>query len=483
MLNLPIGKWDKNFYLAMKKYFIMKTVWSLLSLFFILVLCESCNKQENGPLKVSEVNPRYFTDNTGKAVYLTGSHTWDNLVDMVVEGDSKVFDYDDYLEFLKVYNHNFFRLWAWDLLTWDTRANRSRDSLVVQVFPKPWLRTGPDNALDGRPKFDLTRFNPEYFDRLRQRVEKANEADIYISVMLFDGWGLQFIPGAFENHPFHPANNINGIEMNITQDSLGLKIHELGNDKITELQELYVNKVIETVGEYDNVLYEISNENHPPSTDWQYHMINFIKSTESKLGKVHPVGMTFQYKGGKNEDLFNSPADWISPNPDGGYSKEPPVGNGKKVIINDTDHLWGIGGSRQWIWKSFLRGLNPIFMDPYKDKVLNLGKGDEWEQEMRIVMGLTKNVADEIDLINMTPSTTVASSGYCLENKGKEYLVYIPEGGETEIDLSSVNGTFNVTWIDPLFGNTWVGEPISGGNAIKLVSPIECIDAVVWIKL
>jgi hypothetical protein len=26
------------------------------------------------------------------------------------------------------------------------------------------------------------------------------------------------------------------------------------------------------------------------------------------------VGMTFMYKGGNNGDLFESPADWISPN-------------------------------------------------------------------------------------------------------------------------------------------------------------------------
>lgn len=36
----------------------------------------------NGPLRVSSVNRRYFTDNTGKAIFLTGSHTWGNLVDV-----------------------------------------------------------------------------------------------------------------------------------------------------------------------------------------------------------------------------------------------------------------------------------------------------------------------------------------------------------------------------------------------------------------
>ena len=83
--------------------------------------------------------------------------------------------------------------------------------------------------------------------------------------------------------------------------------------------------------------------------------------------------MTFQYKGGSNKTLLNSPADWISPNNEGGYRDNPPAADGTKVIITDTDHLWGIGGNSAWVWKSFLRGPNPIFMDPYDGAVLSHG--------------------------------------------------------------------------------------------------------------
>ena len=33
-----------------------------------------------GPLRVHPTNPRYFSDGSGKAVYLTRSHTWTNLL-------------------------------------------------------------------------------------------------------------------------------------------------------------------------------------------------------------------------------------------------------------------------------------------------------------------------------------------------------------------------------------------------------------------
>ena len=35
----------------------------------------------SGPLRVHPRNPRYFTDDGGRAIYLTGSHTWSNLQD------------------------------------------------------------------------------------------------------------------------------------------------------------------------------------------------------------------------------------------------------------------------------------------------------------------------------------------------------------------------------------------------------------------
>ena len=42
-------------------------------------------------------------------------------------------------------------------------------------------------------------------------IEAARRRGIYVSVMLFEGWGLQFAPNAWEYHPFNPQNNVNGI--------------------------------------------------------------------------------------------------------------------------------------------------------------------------------------------------------------------------------------------------------------------------------
>ncbi len=454
---------------------------------FVLALLISCSQSPSdkgpGTLHVSKINPRYFTDNSGKAVYLTGSHTWNNLVDMEPDQPPGKYDFESYIHWLKEYNHNFIRLWRWELLNWDTKVNNTYLTQILNVSPHCWERTGPGTALDGKLKFDLKKHNPEYFKRLKQRIKIAADSGIYVSIMLFEGWGPQFSPSAFENHPFHPDNNINGINGDLNGDGSIVEIHTLISEKIVTIQKDYIKKVLKTVNEFDNVLYEISNENHPPSTDWQYHMIFFIKDFEKELPKQHPVGMTFQYKAGSNQVLFDSPADWISPNPEGGYNDDPPAGDGSKVILTDTDHLWGIGGNQQWVWKSFLRGHNPIFMDPYDGKVLSVTQDRIWTEPLRKNMGYTLMFAQKMDLIHMTPAPDLASSTYCLANKGKEYLIYIPEDQEVIIDLNGSPGIYITEWFDPNIGEFKAGEVVEGGGKLSMTSPFGASDAVLYLKL
>ncbi|HUV42259.1 MAG TPA: DUF6298 domain-containing protein [Sedimentisphaerales bacterium] len=443
---------------------------------FLSVVCQAA-----GPLRVSKVNSRYFTDDTGRAVYLTGSHTWHNLTDMGPGDPPPKFDYEGFLDYLESHNHNFFRLWTWELVGWDTFNNSISAGRFHIVAPHPWARSGPGPALDGKPRFDLKKFDPEYFGRLRRRVQAARDRGMYVSVMLFEGWAMQFCPDAWKYHPFNPGNNINGINGDLNGDGRGFELYTLKDPALTALQEVYVKKVIDTVNEYDNVLYEISNENHPPSTQWQYHMINFIHNCEAGKPKQHPVGMTFQYRGGSNRDLFNSPAEWVSPNPEGGYNDQPPASDGRKVIISDTDHLWGIGGNRQWVWKSFLRGLSPIFMDPYDALILGEKPfNPKWER-LRQAMGHTRMYAEKMDLINMTPSD-LSSTGYCLANSPTEFLVYQPVSNG-KFTVHTTGGTYRYEWFNVEQGKVVETGKIELKSAKESFNPPFAGDSVLYLKM
>ena len=179
-------------------------------------------------------------------------------------------------------------------------------------------------------------------------------------------------------------------------------------------------------------------------------------------------------------DCVCSPADWISPNPDGGYRDNPPAGDGKHVILTDTDHLWGIGGSQSWVWKSFLRGLNPLFMDPYDGTVLGTRFDPQWEP-IRKSMGLAARIAEQTDLGALQPDIDLASTGYCLASRGAEYLAYAPEGGEFSIDLSAAQRRAKVRWLDPSRGTFRTAADVEGGQRQVFRSNGQG-DAVVHVK-
>ena len=325
-----------------------------------------------GPLFVCPSNTRYFTDGSGRAVYLTGSHTWANFATDQGTSDPPVaFDYNAYLDFLVAHNHNFFRGWVWEL----TYSLQGPNGGPFYWDPFPWQRTGPGIATDGKPKFDLNKFNQEYFNRLRTKVIAAGDKGIYVSVMLFQGYAIQFNRKENDGYPLDGRNNINGIDAGPGYASNTLLI-----PGVTAKQDEYVRKVIDAVNDLDNVLYEISNESGSYSLDWQLHMIDLIHEYEAGKPKQHPVGMTYLYKGGSNNDLFNSKADWISPDGSSGYgypNTDPPAADGRKVLVVDTDHsfYWtglrekGLSDQQAWVWKNFLRGNNTLFMDPYLAKI------------------------------------------------------------------------------------------------------------------
>ena len=115
------------------------------------------------PLRAVASNPNYFTDDTGKPVYLTGSHTWNNLQDWGTGGSIQPLDFTAYVNMLVEHGHNFTLLWRTELPRFcglPTVANSPSD---FSVSPQPWQRTGPGIASDGGPKFDLTKYDPILF--------------------------------------------------------------------------------------------------------------------------------------------------------------------------------------------------------------------------------------------------------------------------------------------------------------------------------
>jgi hypothetical protein len=436
----------------------------------LLALCPFASAQTMaGPLRVSTANPRYFTDDSGKAIYLTGSHTWEVLRDSGPTDPPQAFDYAGFLDLLTAQGHNFLRMWVWDL----PKSQCGNDPLL-HIAPFPWPRTGPGLANDGKPKFDLSKLDEAYFTRLRERVIAARDRGVYVGVMLFDGFGIQFCRPENDGHPFDAENNINGI-------SPASNTFTLDNPAALAVQKAYLRKVVDTVNDLDNVLYEIANEAAGNSTAWQFEMIETLNQHQATKPRRHPVGMTYQNAGGDNATLFASAADWISPGgsePGGGavpYGTDPPAADGSKVILSDTDHIWGTspGADSNWVWRSFTRGLNPIYMDPLD--------GDPAHTGVRRAMGQTLGYARRLDLVNTTPRGDLTSTAHCLANPGSEYLVYKPGGGAFNVNLGETAGTYRVEWFRPATGAFSLAPDITASGQQNFTPPFGG-DAVLYLR-
>ncbi|TMQ05007.1 MAG: hypothetical protein E6J90_50100 [Deltaproteobacteria bacterium] len=401
-----------------------------------------------GPLRVDPQNHRYFTAGNGKAVYLTGSHTWSNFKDRAHVDPPPAFDYPGFLDFLIAHHHNFIRLWTWE----QTHSYDDDPNNLLYFTPFAWQRTGPGTATDGKPRFDLDKLDPAYFTRLHDRVAAARDRGIYVSVMLFDGWDLVNGYNATDGgYPFAQGNNVNSVAI------AGAAAFSVGN-AITARQQAYVRAVIDAVDDLDNVLYEIANETDASAVAWQYQMVDFVKSYEATKPMQHPVGMTSTYPG-SDAALFASAnhADWISP------SGQLVAGDGRKVILNDTDHSYGWtqlkadgpAAQRAWAWETFCIGAAPMFMDPYLEVWAGRnnpsgGRLDPTWNTIRDALGFTHIYADRLNLERALPSPSLCSTGYCLAEPGHQYLVYQPSSGA--FTLNVLAGAYQLEWFNPATG-------------------------------
>ena len=98
-----------------------------------------------------------------------------------------------------------------------------------------------------------------------------------------------------------------------------------------------------------------------------------------------------------------------------------------------------------------------------------------------MAMGNTRGYALRVNLMSMTPHNELASSEYCLANPPWEFLVYLPEGDEVTLDLSSASGTLAVEWMHPVEGSIVRGGTVNGGAKLNFVAPFSGA-AVLYVK-
>jgi hypothetical protein len=410
----------------------------------ILILSVSLPSLAAGVLKVHPGNPRWFADESGRAIYLGGHQSFVDLQDNsfnkeFIRSRDRILDWGKYVEFLKAGNFNYLRNWV----IWSTGSGAMAPVNNAIAYPMPYKRVaGYGKAKDGQDKFDLNQFDEAFFRRIRNRCEDLENAGVYVSIMLFEVYG--FLGGEAVGDPpqtlwdgnvFNGANNINGVDVDYDGNGKGIEFFYTSDRRLLQLQREYVKKVIDTVNHLDNVFYEIANELYAPQ--WQYEMIEFVKSYEKTKPKQHLVLMsaggrtrTGRWKQMSPDTVINSPADcyaaagsWHS----GRFKKkDPPENKSRKPGIVDTDH--GAPGSSDvgYVWSAFTRGYHfNLYDKPFESPD---AEGPEW-QRVRSNVGKTVEYATKLDMANVRPRGDLASTGFCLAQPGCQYVVYQPADG------------------------------------------------------
>ncbi|MCK5012719.1 MAG: hypothetical protein KAS66_02780 [Candidatus Omnitrophica bacterium] len=443
-----------------------------------------------GPLNLNTENTRYFRDGIGEIIYLTGGHTWGIFQDWQKVGRDYI-NVDGFIALLNDNNHNFTRGWVCK----STRIPWPADN-PISVDVMMYQRTGPETAWDGGLKFDLYEFNEQYFTALRNSVIKFRDNGIYVSMMMFydtaRNGGLEW-----SSHIFNAANNINDMDGDFNSDGKGPDIYNLDmltnpsypeRREILTIHENFVKKVIDTIGDLENVIWEVGNEiNYPDSIPFQHYFIDFIRAYDTEH---RPVGLSADWND-TNNSVFDSSADWAAPNVYGGtnYAYNPPANTGG-VIFLDTDHMGSLNVQnpspngdkekdyRQWAWMSLTRGYYPLLMDdpmtPWDVAHIHALPA------ARRYLGDTRSYADRVDLSQTVPHGELSATGYCLASPGNEYIVYQKSSGSFNVNV--IGGDYLIEWFNPTNSILEYSSTITLSTGQHLFTPPNNDDMVLFLS-
>jgi hypothetical protein len=451
------------------------------------------------PLVAFAKNPNYFQDATGTPIALCGSHSWNTLQDWGTNGTPQTLDWNAFVSFLTSHGHNFTLLWRSELPKFSGLPTVATSPPDFTVSSHPWMRTGPGNATDGHLKFDLSKFDQTFFDRLRSRVQALGSAGIYAGVYLFTGEWIKSFRSSTDGYPFSGANNVNGI----ADDGAMSSITMTATNSITAIQDAFVRKCVDTLNDLPNTLWIVSEEAPTGSEWWNNHVISTLRTYEATKPAQHPIGYAAPDAG--DTVLYDSNADWVAPQARQSPTQTSGTGTpARKVNVNDSDHsyfgMWNDSAqtNRNYAWENFAGGNQVLFMDPYvvyyprenrnlcPNPVDGIGSGPDprWNN-FRDNLGYILTYSRKVNLANVTPQGSLSSTGWCLAQTpavGAEYLVYAPTGGTFTVNLAAMPATRNVSveWFNPSTGATTAGSPVAAGASRSFTPPFGG-DAVLYL--
>lgn len=238
------------------------------------------------PLRLHPDNPHYFLFR-GKPAILIGSTEHYGAV-MNLD-----FDYVTYLNELAVSGLNVTRTFTGVYVEPQGAFRIERNTLAPASgrFICPWMRSEEPGYANGGNKFDLTKWNSDYFTRLKDFIREAGKRDIIVELDLFSNF---YDTIQWKLSPLYIGNNINGAG-----DFLNWKeVLSLKHTELVDIQESMARKIISELKDFDNLYYEVCNEPYFGDTTalrmWEDHMTAVVADAEKDFENKHLISNNIQ---------------------------------------------------------------------------------------------------------------------------------------------------------------------------------------------
>ncbi len=475
------------------------------------------------PIRVYPANPHYFMRGGKPVVLVTSDHHYGAVIDAD-------FDYQRFLDALAVGGMNLTRIYPGGMFEPpDKFAVGNPLGPLPGRHILPWMRSDqagahPVLAEPGKPslKYDLDRWNPDYFARLKAFVGRARKKGIVVEVAFFNGMYADCWPLM----PFYHANNLQGIGRYEPEECGLFTTCNARNQDVLRYQRAYVAKITAELNPYDNVIYDLCDEPSlqgkpdgsistlPDSevTPWLQALKEAFLEAEAALPKKHVLGQTVQ---NLSPDLSAEPwCDWLPTEYVRPASRalEKNYAARKPVVNVESDYFgaglvkpYGVDDVRLEGWWFLLSG---------GAGVINLNgeyhRGQETggvDTRTRIVKQrkILKDFVQGLDLasISRLEGLSEISSGArasALADPGREYAVYLfhakedgqwgahfvanPGNYRDSFTLKAIPaGRYRLEWMDPMTGAIRESKRLHfHGGDLRLTTPPYSLDVALRMR-